>query len=88
MSYTRALALSCDIYFYKATGGYAGEVEEGLGIDRFAEYAKALGYGQVTGIELPGEAEGIVPTSAWKRINMSENWSIGDTYIQLWDRVM
>ena len=81
VSYTRALALSCDIYFYKATGGYAGEVEEGLGIDRFAEYAKALGYGQVTGIELPGEAEGIVPTSAWKRINMSENWSIGDTYI-------
>ena len=45
-----------------------------------AEYAKALGYGQVTGIELPGEQDGLIPTSAWKRINLSENWSIGDTY--------
>ena len=53
----------------------------GLGVDRMAEYAKALGYGQLTGIELPGEATGLVPTSAWKRINLSENWSIGDTYI-------
>ena len=46
-----------------------------------AEYAKALGYDQVTGIELPGEMEGLVPTSSWKRINLSENWSTGDTYI-------
>ncbi|BBB48631.1 penicillin-binding protein 2 [Pelolinea submarina] len=81
VSYTRAIALSCDIYFYKVGGGYAGEVDEGLGIDRLAEYAKALSYGQATGIELPGEAEGLIPTSAWKRINMSENWSTGDTYI-------
>ena len=79
--YQRAIALSCDIYFYKIGGGYAGEVEQGLGIDRLAEYAKALGYGQVTGIELPGEAEGLIPTSAWKRVNLSENWSTGDTYI-------
>jgi penicillin-binding protein 2 len=81
VSYTRAIALSCDIYFYKVGGGYAGEVDEGLGIDRLAEYAKALGYGQATGIELPGEAEGLIPTSAWKRVNLSENWSTGDTYI-------
>ena len=46
-----------------------------------AEYARALGYGQVTGIELPGEAEGLVPTATWKRITLSENWSTGDTYI-------
>ena len=81
VSYLRGIALSCDIYFYKISGGYPGEVPVGLGIDRMAEYAKALGYGQVTGIELPGEATGLVPTSAWKRINLSENWSIGDTYI-------
>lgn len=81
VSYLRAIALSCDIYFYKISGGYPGEVPEGLGIDRMAEYARALGYGQVSGIELPGEMEGLVPTSSWKRINMSENWSIGDTYI-------
>lgn len=81
VSYLRGIALSCDIYFYKISGGYPEEVPEGLGIDRMAEYAKALGYGQLTGIELPGEAEGLVPTSRWKRITLSENWSIGDTYI-------
>jgi penicillin-binding protein 2 len=46
-----------------------------------ADYAKALGYGQVTGIELPGETTGLVPDPTWKRINLSENWSTGDTYI-------
>ncbi len=81
VSYLKAIAQSCDIYFYKVSGGYPGEVSEGLGIDRMAEYARALGYGQVTGIELPGEANGLVPTSAWKRVTLSENWSTGDTYI-------
>lgn len=81
VSFLRAVALSCDIYFYKTSGGFEGEVEEGLGPNRMAEYAKALGYDQVTGIELPGEMEGLVPTSSWKRINLSENWSTGDTYI-------
>jgi penicillin-binding protein 2 len=81
VSYLKAIAQSCDIYFYKVSGGYPGEVTEGLGIDRMAEYARALGYGQVTGIELPGEANGLVPTSAWKRVTLSENWSTGDTYI-------
>ncbi len=81
VNYLKAIAISCDIYFYKVSGGYPEEVPEGLGIDRMAEYARALGYDQVTGIELPGEAEGLVPTSAWKRITLSENWSIGDTYI-------
>jgi len=80
VDYLRALQESCNIYFYKLSGGYPGEVPEGLGIDRMAEYAKALGYGQRTGIELPGEATGLIPTSAWKRITLSENWSIGDTY--------
>jgi penicillin-binding protein 2 len=81
VNFLRGIMLSCDVYFYKISGGYPGEVPVGLGVDRMAEYAKALGYGQLTGIELPGEATGLVPTSAWKRINLSENWSIGDTYI-------
>lgn len=80
VNYLRALQESCNIYFYKLAGGFAGEVPAGLGIDRMAEYSRALGYGQATGIELPGEATGLVPTSAWKRINLSENWSVGDTY--------
>ncbi len=80
-NYLRAIEQSCDIYFYKISGGYKDEVPEGLGIIRMADYAKALGYGQLTGIELPGEATGLVPDPTWKRINMSENWSTGDTYI-------
>jgi len=80
VNYLKALQESCNIYFYKVTGGFPGEVPEGLGVDRLAEYARALGYGEATGVELPGESDGLVPTSAWKRINLSENWSIGDTY--------
>ncbi|MCX8024900.1 MAG: penicillin-binding transpeptidase domain-containing protein, partial [Thermanaerothrix sp.] len=40
-----------------------------------------LGYGQVLGIELPGEQDGLIPDPDWKRINVGENWSTGDTYI-------
>ncbi|HWR65143.1 MAG TPA: penicillin-binding protein 2 [Bellilinea sp.] len=72
---------SCDVYFYKVTGGYKEEVEEGLNIWRLGEYAKALGYGITYGIELPGEQNGLIPDPTWKRINVFENWSIGDTYI-------
>jgi penicillin-binding protein 2 len=76
------VAYSCDIYWYKVGGGYQDEVPgDGLGIWRMGEYARALGYGSLTGIELPGEADGLVPDPTWKRINKGENWSTGDTYI-------
>lgn len=76
------VAYSCDIYWYKVGGGYEGEIEDGgLGIWRISEYARALGYGSLTGIELPGEAEGLIPDPTWKRLTVGENWSIGDTYI-------
>jgi penicillin-binding protein 2 len=76
------VAYSCDIYWYKVGGGYQDEVPgNGLGIWRMGEYARALGYGTLTGIELPGEADGLVPDPTWKRINKGENWSTGDTYI-------
>lgn len=45
-----------------------------------SEYAKALGYGTLTGIELPGEQDGLIPNPTWKRINLGENWATGDTY--------
>lgn len=80
-SFLTGVANSIDVYFYKISGGYEDEVKEGLGIWRMAEYARALGYGQTTGIELPGEENGLVPDPTWKRINLSENWSTGDTYI-------
>ncbi len=81
VSYIDGVALSCDVYFYKVGGGYGDEVPEGLGIWRIGEYAKALGYGALTGIELPGEADGLIPDPTWKRIYIGETWSTGDTYI-------
>jgi penicillin-binding protein 2 len=81
VNFLRGVALSCDVYFYKIGGGFQNEVPQGLGIWRIGEYAKALGYGSLSGIELPGEAEGLIPDPTWKRINIGENWSTGDTYI-------
>jgi penicillin-binding protein 2 len=81
VDFVHAIALSCDVYFYKVSGGYHDEVPQGLGIWRMAEYAKALGYDRPTGIELPGEESGLIPDPTWKRLNVGENWSTGDTYI-------
>jgi penicillin-binding protein 2 len=72
---------SCDVYFYKIGGGFAPEGVSGLGPWRLGEYAKALGYGARTGIELPGEATGLIPDPDWKRINVGESWLPGDTFI-------
>lgn len=75
----QALAVSDDIFFYMLGGGYP-KLFNGLGSKRIGEYARAFGLGAVTGIELPGEARGLVPDSRWKRINYAENWLTGDTY--------
>lgn len=81
VDYLRGIALSCNVYWYKVGGGYQTEVPgEGLGIWHMGEYAKALGYGTLTGIELPGEQDGLIPNPTWKRINLGENWATGDTY--------
>jgi len=81
VDFQHGVAQSCDVYFYKITGGFENEVPEGLGVWRLAEYSRALGYGRLTGIELPGEASGLVPDPNWKRVNVGENWATGDTYI-------
>jgi penicillin-binding protein 2 len=81
MDWLHGVANSCDVYFYKIGGGYAPDGVSGLGIWRLGEYARALGYGAKTGIELPGEANGLIPDPDWKRINQGESWTIGDTYI-------
>ncbi|MDD5369824.1 MAG: penicillin-binding transpeptidase domain-containing protein [Anaerolineaceae bacterium] len=80
--FLNGFANSCDVYFYKVGGGYKDEVPgNGLGIYRLGEYAKALGYDQASGIELPGEQIGLIPDPTWKRLTYAENWSSGDTYI-------
>jgi penicillin-binding protein 2 len=81
VNYKWGIALSCNIYWHKVAGGFGDEVPgDGLGIWRMSEYAEALGYGSETGIELPGEVDGLVPNPTWKRINLGENWATGDTY--------
>jgi penicillin-binding protein 2 len=82
LDFVHGVANSSNVYFYKLGGGYQDEVPDGgLGICRLGTYARALGYGQFPGIELPDQANGLIPDPTWKRINQGENWSTGDTYI-------
>ena len=67
----RGLAQSCDTYFYN--------VGNRLGIDRIAKYAEMVGYGHKTGIDLPHEADGLVPSSSWKVRNFRERWYPAET---------
>jgi penicillin-binding protein 2 len=61
-------------------GGGNRQHFQGLGEERLGYYAELFGLGKTTGIDLPGEAAGLVPTSKWKRVNYSESWVTGDTY--------
>lgn len=75
-----ALAWSSNIYFYQVGGGYEPIEFEGLGLERLAGYAEMFGFGEFTGIDLPGELDGLVPNAKWKRVNYAETWLTGDTY--------
>jgi len=74
------VANSCDIFFYKVGGGFEDTGFRGLGVDRIAEYARLFGFGEATGVELPAEIDGLVPSRTWKRLTVGESWSTGDTY--------
>ncbi|MEW6325197.1 MAG: penicillin-binding protein 2 [Nitrospirota bacterium] len=71
MSLTEALVNSCDVYFYK--------VGSAMGIDLIAQYAAEFGLGQPTGIGLPSERRGVVPSTAWKAKAIGEPWYPGET---------
>ena len=75
------IAHSCDIFFYKVGGGFQEVNFEGLGVERIAHYAELFGLGEPTGVELPADFGGLVPTADWKRLTYSESWTTGDTYI-------
>lgn len=75
----RAIAVSSDTYFYALGGGVAGVA--GLGGDTIARYARLYGLGALTGVDLPGEAAGFVPTTEWKKQKFGESWYQGDSYI-------
>ena len=74
----KALAESCNVYFYTIGGGY-GE-QEGLGPSRIKKYVELFGWGDKTGIDLPGEANGFIPSPEWKQEAKGEPWFDGDTY--------
>jgi penicillin-binding protein 2 len=68
----QALAQSCDIYFWVTGRDY-------LGVERIVTYAKDFGFGEPTGIDIPGEIAGFIPTPQWKERKFHEKWLAGDT---------
>jgi penicillin-binding protein 2 len=74
----RAIAFSSDVYFYTIGGGF-GPVK-GLGIARLTHWFDDYGLTSKTGITLPGEKAGFVPSPEWKQKTFNEAWRIGDTY--------
>ncbi|MBI2885577.1 MAG: penicillin-binding protein 2 [Chloroflexi bacterium] len=78
LDFRRALAMSSDVYFYYLAGGY--ENFRGLGPQRLASYTRLYGVGERSGIDLPGEAAGLVPDPEWKSRAYNEEWLTGDTY--------
>lgn len=81
LTFLQCIAYSSNVCFYKLGGGFENEIPQGLGIERLQQYARAVGYDRASGIQLPGEQDGLIPDPQWKRINTGENWSTGDTYI-------
>jgi penicillin-binding protein 2 len=67
----KAIAQSCDVFFYT--------VGNKMGIDNIARFAEMAGLGEKTGIDLPHEAEGVVPSTKWKVRNFRQKWYAGET---------
>jgi|SRR3989344_6077694 len=75
----QALAVSSDVYFYQIGGGYEGQ--KGLGILNIEKYAKLFGLGEKTGIDLPDEVQGVIPSPEWKlKTFAGDPWRLGNTY--------
>lgn len=86
-----ALAQSSDVYFYIVGGGSPAASTPllndpsdygvgGLGINRLYKWWEAFGLGKTTGIDMPNEAEGFLPTPDWKQKRFGTPWLLGDTY--------
>jgi len=67
----RAIVESCDVYFYNL-----GKL---IGVDKLAEYARGFGLGSASGIDLPREKGGLIPTKQWKLARFRESWQMGET---------
>lgn len=67
----RAIVNSCNVFFY--------HLGQKLGVDRIAYYANGMGLGLKTGVDLPGEDSGLIPSSEWKKKTYKTNWYAGET---------
>ena len=74
----KAIAESCDVYFYSIGGGY--DDISGLGMNRMKKYENAFGLGMKTGIDVFGESDGFIPSEEWKLKEIGEKWYIGNSY--------
>lgn len=70
---TKAIFQSCDVFFY--------DLAQTLGIDRMHEFMTRFGFGRSTGIDIPGELNGLMPSRAWKRASHNLPWFPGETLI-------
>ena len=71
MNLKKAITESCDVYFY--------QVGQRVGVDGLAKYAKKLGLGKKTGVEMEHEKSGLTPTKEWKRKYRKGKWQEGET---------
>jgi penicillin-binding protein 2 len=71
MDLHHAIVHSCDVYFFN--------LGSRINIDTIAEYAQLAGFGKKTGIDLPSEAEGVIPSTKWKLRTQREKWYAGET---------
>jgi penicillin-binding protein 2 len=78
MDVRNAIAWSSDVFFYTVGGGFKNQ--KGLGINRLKYWYKQFGLGSQTGVDLPGEANGLIPDPEWKKSVFNEPWYLGDTY--------
>jgi len=74
----KAIADSVNTFYYYIGGGY--QDFEGLGLNNLVKYSHLFGLGEKTGIDLTGEASGLVPTREWMQEVKQERWYIGNTY--------
>ncbi|MBU2566965.1 penicillin-binding protein 2 [Patescibacteria group bacterium] len=74
----KAIAMSVNTFFYYICGGKDSFV--GMGVLKMGEWLRRFGFGSVTGLDIPGESDGFVPTPEWKEERKNEKWYVGDTY--------
>ena len=80
VDFVNGFAHSSDIYFYTLGGGNPNTGQGGVGPEAIYKYGSELGFGSRTGIDLPGEATGIMPSPEWKVRTFDEEWTLGNTY--------